>query len=337
MRTLGICGGNGVILYPFRRHLMGNIEIRALFHTPEEKQWKANFGDIPYFRKFKDYLYDKNFMGIKPDIIIGAPDCGHSSILSYSRKKAMSDPFTNDSLMLFLNGINILKPKFFLMENLPKVVDSLTPDKLSELIPNYEFTYISGPVSMFGNSQFSRIRLIIIGYNKDNERELNIKAQYHFNSVYKVNDIVNCETLLKGLGFEDLIFGHVRENINSIITMYAGFKISLKEAQKIWLNGNETRWNVKGKKFTTAPGVYRNLDKKAPMVARKANRQFNQVGLQMTPRELARIQGVPDRFKIYMESENIGYWINKGRTTVTKTPPMEIPKWFYKQVKNLEL
>ena len=52
----------------------------------------------------------------------------------------------------------------------------------------------------------------------------------------------------------------------------------------------------------------------------------------MTPRELARIQNIPDSFKIYMDIKNPIYWINKGRTTVTKCPPYDIGKWFYNQL-----
>ena len=132
---------------------------------------------------------------------------------------------------------------------------------------------------------------------------------------------------------ENLSLGHIREDINSEITLYAGFKIKLSEVQKFWIN-NPTlkRYKVHDKKFTTAPGVYRNLKKGPPATARKANRQFNPEGLQMSPRELARIQGVPDDFVIYFENSNIGYWINKGRATVTKTPPWEIGEWFKNQI-----
>lgn len=331
MKVLGICGGNGVILYPLRKHLIANIEPRALFHTKGNKQWKANFGDIPIFKELIEFT-------CKIDVIVGAPDCGHSSILSYSRKKSLSDPRDNKSLNLYIEAIKKYKPKIFLMENLPKMLDIITPTIWRELFPNYEFIFQNGPVSMYGNSQFSRIRTTIIGIHKKKAEPYLEKAQYQFNHIYKISDIVNCGKLLEGLDEEDASIGHVREDINSIITIYAGRKVSLKQAKKHWnVFKNAKHWVVKHRNFKTAPGVYRNLDKDSPLVARKANRQFNQEGLQMTPRELARIQGIPDRFKIYIDPKNIGYSINKGRTTVTKTPPYEIGKWFYKQLKKLEI
>lgn len=321
-----------------KKYLVANIEPRSLFHTKGQKQWEINFGDIPYFKSFEEYVRDHRFNGRTIHVIVGAPDCGHSSMLSYSRKKTLSDPFTNDSLKLFLYSIDFFKPNYFLMENLPKLLDTITPKMWRELYPEYEFVFQNGPVSMFGNSQFSRVRTIIIGINKYKVGKSLEKAQYHFNHIYKVNEIRDCSGLLKGLSDEDINIGHIREDINSEITIYAGKKITLKKAQRYWkIFKNHKHWVVKNRNFKTAPGVYRNLNHEAPLVARKANRQFNHEGLQMTPRELARIQGIPDKFQIYMEPEKIGYFINKGRTTVTKTPPYEIGKWFYKQLKKIKL
>lgn len=59
------------------------------------------------------------------------------------------------------------------------------------------------------------------------------------------------------------------------------------------------------------------------MTARKADRQFKWNGLPMSPRELARIMGIPDKFKIHIEEDRKNYWINKGRLIVTQTFPYE--------------
>ena len=112
MQILGICGGNGLSLYPFKDDLIGNIEPRAIFHTPKNEQWYSNF-DVPLIRK--------EFIPIKPDIIIGHPDCGHSSVLSYSRAKKLSDPKKNFSWNFFCKAIHHYKPKSFYLENLPNL------------------------------------------------------------------------------------------------------------------------------------------------------------------------------------------------------------------------
>lgn len=328
MRILGICGGNGVILYPMRKYLIGNVEIRSNFKTPNDIQWRLNFGDIPLWTDAVDMT-----KACGCDIIVGAPNCGHSSMLAYSRAKKTSDPMKDESFELFLIGIRYFKPKVFMMENLPKMLEMVPYEVWEQSFPEYSLIYHINPVDAWGNSQKTRVRLLIIGIRKDHFGNELSKVLDHFSYVYKVKELKTCDELLEGLNEENYEIGHIREDITDVITMYAGFKISLKKAQQYWLdNPKLKRWQVNNKKFTTAPGVYRNLGNDYPAVARKANRQFNPQGLQMSPRELARIQGIPDKFALYIDPDKKLFSINKGRTTVTKTPPYEIGRWFYKQL-----
>jgi len=340
MKVIGINGGNGVILYPFRKYLTHNFEIRSVFHTPDDIQWKLNFGDIPFHRTIVDfyekYMLDELVYG-KIDIIIGAPDCGHSSILAYSRAKHLSDPLENESLTFFLRSVAIVRPTLFLMENLPKILEMVPLESFQKFFPKYKLIVHTLPVTEWGNSQKTRIRLVMMGIDSSLPEELLKKIQYQLSYVYKVKELKTCEELLEGLDEEDPEFGHIREDIDDIITLYGGFKLSLREIQKFWLNHPKLkRWPVNDKKFTTAPGVYRNLENDYPAVARKANRQFNHMGLQMSPRELARIQGVPDKFKLHFDKSEKTFWINKGRVAVTKTPPYQIGRWFYNQLRKVE-
>jgi site-specific DNA-cytosine methylase len=331
MRILGVNGGNGVILYALKRYLIGNIECRPIFKTPNDIQWKLNFNSIPLI---KDKSKALSFGDC--DIIVGAPNCGHSSILAYSRAKKLSNPLNDDSFELFITTLLYYKPKIFMMENLPKSLELVPLETWEKTFPEYSFICHTGSLSKWGNSQITRVRLILIGIKKPSFKGNINDIQYHFNSIYKVKSIKNSGELRGNLGTEEIPeIGHVREDLDTMITMYSGYKLSLREAQEVWLKSNNTRWSVTDRKFTTAPGVYRNLDEKYPMVARKANRQFNQLGLQLTPRELARIQGIPDRFKLYFDPNRKNFCINKGRATVTKTPPYEISKWFYKQLKKI--
>lgn len=333
MRILGINGGNGVILYPMKKYVIGNVEIRSVFKTPNDIQWGLNFPDIPLITKASEMTRITSC-----DVIVAAPNCGHSSILAYSRAKKLSDPMKDDSFELFLTSIKFYKPKVFMMENLPKVLDMVPKQTWYKTFPEYELIFHTLSVSEWGNSQKTRIRLVLIGLKKEVFKDNLSKAQYHFSTIYKLKEPKICKDLLAEIGQKEIPeIGHIRENINDIITMYSGFKISLKKAQKFWLdNPTLKRWPVNDRKFTTAPGVYRNLETSYPAVARKANRQFNAQGLQMSPKELATIQGIPKRFKIYMDLNRKTFSINKARITVTKTPPYEIPKWFYKQLKKIE-
>lgn len=318
MRVLAINGGNGVFVHPLKKYLVGNIEPRGIFHTKGDKQWKSNFNQ-------KISRDSKPFRGLRIDVIIGAPDCGHSSVLSYSRSKKMSDPNLNDSLNLFVAEVNAFSPLLFFMENLEKGVDKMD---LPSLFPNYHFRVITGSVTMYGNSQKSRKRALVIGAK-------NKKHLKYFKKPTNLKPLKTTQELLKGLRKPDLNLGNLREDINSTITLYGGYKETLLNIQKAWQSHNDSKWVVKDRNFKTAPGVYRNRPLDYPRTARKANRQFNHWGLMMSPRELARIQGVPDSFKIHMEIDSATYWINKGRATVTKCPPYEMGLWIKRKLLKL--
>lgn len=324
IRILAVNGGNGVIVYPFKNNkfeILANIEPRGVFRTPKEVQWQLNFEDVPLFRELPQK------MGAV-DVIIGAPDCGHSSILSYSRAKKFSDPKENKSLSLFITSVKEYQPKMFFMENLGALLKNYGEKDLKKAFKNYHLKILDGPVSNYGNSQIHRKRLLIVGLNKAYPKKFLSKVQLPELNV----------ALLKTSGqlISDLIplypnynLCHVREPDNTVITIYAGKKMKVGQIKKDWLtiNAFNKRLPVEGRNFTSAPGVYRNLEDDYPATARKQNRQFNHLGEMMSPRELARIQGIPDTFKLAFSEANSQYWINKGRVTVTKCPPFEMAEF----------
>lgn len=87
LRVLGVCAGQGALLFPFKKNLLGNIEIRGVFHTPGEEQWKLNFGDIPFYKGFCLQEFNE-----KVDIIISSPDCGAASVMRLSKVKELGNP-----------------------------------------------------------------------------------------------------------------------------------------------------------------------------------------------------------------------------------------------------
>lgn len=321
---LGVCGGNGVILYPFLSKsfkLIGNIEPRGVFGTPQNIQWKLNFKDIPLYKTIIDLP--------SPDVIIGAPDCGHSSILSYSRAKAFSDAKDNPSLTIFIQAVQTkYLPKVFVMENLVALIKNYGEGDLEQAFSNYNLTFINGPVSNYGNSQIHRKRLLLIGVRKDLPKGY---LKLFSLPLLEFNKLKTCGELINDLfsQYPNPKLCHVREDNNTVITIYAGKKMKVGQIKKMWMEEHtfDKRLPVYGRNFTSAPGVYKNLEDDYPATARKQNRQYNHFGEMMSPRELARIQGLPDEFKIAFEERNAQYWINKGRVTVTKTPPLEMAKY----------
>jgi len=323
MSILAINGGNGVLLHPFKKHLIGNIEPRSVFHTPNHVQWKKNFS-IPFDINLR-VLFPKKDVGV----IIGAPDCGHSSVLSYSRAKKLGNPQDNESLTGFIRSIKNYEPDFFMMENLPKLIEAYP--EIIDLFESFGYNLVihKEPVSYWGNSQVNRKRLIIVGINK----------KYKFNKLKKYFNITtdhklsSSYELIGDLGVEEnFALGHVRELDDWRLPMYVGKQrnISVKEARGLWMQYDTRKWPVSNSNMKNQPGVYRNLDTDYPMTVRKQSRQFREDGYLLTPREMARIQGIPDTFKLHFEEERRLYYINKMRVSVTKCPPYEIGEWFNK-------
>lgn len=333
--VLGINSGLGVSLYPFKENVIGNVECRGIFHTPKNEQWVLNFDKTPLRRDLTYFLLEK------PDVVISSPDCGSGSVLRYSRAKKLGDHKSNKSLLMFFEGIEKLKPKFFYFENLPTLFKSFPKKEWEELLGGYKLIEHIVPVSKFGNSQVHRKRLVVIGIREDIKT---LKLVKSFKKFPKIGKLKNCGELYGDLdGSIDPKIGHVREELEEIISIYGGKKMSLRQIRNHWLhNPEDNRWHIRdgSTKFSTAPGVYRNFKNGFPSTARKANRQFDHRGLTLTPRQLARVQGVSDSFEIYIDPNRVKYWINKGRTVITKSPPMDISVWFKRKLdrtKKLEL
>lgn len=330
MNVLGISAGQGALLFPFRKHLIGNIEVRGVFHTPGEEQWKANFKDVPFYKGYCLQEFDE-----KVDIIISSPDCGASSIMRLSKVKEFGKPKDNRSLNLVIEGINYYKPKIFLIENLPRLL-SLLPNKyLQETFKDYKLIFHERSVSDYGNSQVSRKRLIIIGvHKKTGKKYLNA-----FDEVFQVKT----PKLTRELLFESPYGSNYNIPIEKTLAMYdyrklpAKKNLTVRKIQLLWNSDfkNEKKWPIKTAKMSTLPGVYRLELDKAPLTLRPADRQFRPDGYPLGILDFKAIMGFPKAYKIFMDEGNYLYWLNKARYTIAKGSVYEISVWFKRCLKKV--
>ena len=332
MNVLGISAGQGGLLFPFRKRLLGNIEPRGVFHTPGEEQWKANFKDVPFYKGYCLQEFDE-----KVDIIISSPDCGASSIMRLSKVKELGKPKDNRSLNLVIEGINYYKPKIFLIENLPRLL-SLLPNKyLQEAFKDYKLIFHERSVSDYGNSQVSRKRLIIIGvHKKTGKKYLNA-----FNEVFQVKT----PKLTRDLLFVSPYGSNYNIPIEKTLAMYDYRKLpekknlTVEKIQVLWNSDfkNEKKWPIKTAKMSTLPGVYRLELDKPPLTLRPADRQFRPDGYPLGINDFKAIMGFPKKFRIYMDEGNYLYWLNKARYTIAKGSVYEISIWFKRCLKRADL
>lgn len=330
--VLGVCAGQGALLMPFRKNLIGNIEPRTVFHTKNEEQWVSNFGDIPFYKGYE--LPECN-----PDIIVSSPDCGASSIMRLSKKKSLGKPQENKSIELVIRAIKQLKPKYFLIENLPRLLSFIPINYLTELFKDYRLVVHQVSVSEFGNSQVSRTRLVIVGINRNLKNSKTKKE--HFKKLFKVNDLKCTDELLHDI---DDVNNYSIPN-NKVLAMYDYRRLpekknlTVQKIHKLWNSDfrGEKKWPIKTKKMNTLPGVYRLEGNKPPLTVRPADRQFRPDGWPLGIKDFKSIMGFPDKFKIYMpenpSDKEYLYWLNKARYTIAKGSVYEVGLWFKKCLK----
>ena len=322
IKVLGICAGQGALLHPLlksnRFQVIANVEPRGVFHTPNEEQWKLNFGNIPFIKEI-------DLSSVEADVIVGSPNCGHSSVLSYSRKKSLGVPEKDKSLNLFISSVSKLKPKCFLMENLPKLLEQYKTVPFEQVFPDYDLKILTHPVSVFGNSQISRKRLVIVGVRSD------IKIDINLFEPFKIRELAIYKTLVYGID-ESLNFRELPEKKLAMYYWKDKDKktLTVKEIHKLWAHEFKgmSRWPINTEKMKTLPGIYRILPDSYPYTLRPSNRQFGPKGYPLGLEEFKRIMGFPDNFKMFMDVDNQIYWLNKGRTALSKGSVYEVGLWF---------
>ena len=332
MNILGICAGQGGLLFPFRKHLLGNIEPRTVFHTNCESQWKANFKDIPFYKGYNLPEFDE-----KVDVILSSPDCGMSSIMRLSKVKELGKPKDNRSLNLVIEGINYYKPKIFLIENLPRLLSLLPNEYLHEAFKDYKLIFHERSVSDYGNSQVSRKRLVIIGvHKKTGKKYLNA-----FNEVFQVKTPTITRNLLND--YQNPLNYNIP--IEKTLAMYdyrklpAKKNLTVRKIQLLWNSDfkNEKKWPIKTAKMSTLPGVYRLELDKAPLTLRPADRQFRPDGYPLGILDFKAIMGFPKAYKIFMDEGNYLYWLNKARYIIAKGSVYEVGIWFKRCLKKVNI
>lgn len=329
LKVLGVCGGQGALLFPFRDKLIGNIEPRGVFHTGREEQWKANFKGIPFL---KGYELPEDW---HPDIILSSPDCGSCSVMRLSKSKALGDPKSNKSIQLVFQAIQYYEPALFLIENLPRLLSLISKEMLTDFFKNYKLIFHERSVSDFGNSQVSRKRLVIVGvHKKTGKKYLNA-----FNEVFQVKIPTITRNLLND--YQNPLNYNIP--LDKTLAMYDYRKLpkkknlTVKKIQLLWNSDfkNEKKWPIKTTKMSTLPGVYRLELDKAPLTLRPADRQFRPDGYPLGILDFKAIMGFPKAYKIFMDEGNYLYWLNKARYTIAKGSVYEISIWFKRCIKKV--
>ncbi len=329
MKVLGVCGAQGALMYQFKKYLVGNVEPRAILHSKGEEQWNLNFEGIPLYKT--PYTVFDMYKPNDIDVMVGSPSCGHSSKFARSRMKKLGNPREDMSLNMFIDCIERLKPKVFLMENLPKLLDTITIKEWMKKFPEYRFIAHEITVDILGNSQKNRRRLILVGTN----RKFKIH-RVHLKEVFPITIPKTCIQILNECRPELNFIEGLSDKLSMIDYRHPEKgNLTVEEVKNLWMTiyRKQWIWPMTTFKMKWLPGVYRNRKNEFPHTIRPCARQFNHLGWPMGLEEFRIIMGFPEDFKVYMDHAKHNYWMNKGRITLCKGAVYEIGSWFYMQLK----
>ena len=333
-RVLGIAGGGGALLHPFMNdknyQILGNVEPRPVFYTKDLENWRLNFGDIPFQREL--------ILGIKhPNIIVGSPDCGASSTMRLSKVKELGNPEKNKSINLVVEAILYYKPELFLLENVPKLLNLVSEEAWKDTFKDYKLVFHVHSMMDLGNSQISRKRLLIIGV-KNGTSKFKIKQ---FKRIFQVNTPKVSRKLLEAAYFKGNNTNYMPAK-DKEFAMYDYRKLpekknlTVREIHYLWKHDfkNERKWPIKSKKMATLPGVYKLDADLYPLTVRPCDRQFRPDGWPLGLEDFRNIMGFPKSFKIYFDTDNPIYWLNKARNIFAKGACYEVGVWFKTCIEN---
>jgi site-specific DNA-cytosine methylase len=161
MKAVGITCGIGSMLIGARQadfDVVGNIEWRKYYHVKDAKGRNTFTENFP--RAFLAYNYSDITKLFEIDLALGHPECGNYSIMNQSRQKKERSP---GDIPLFAKLIQIIKPRFFVQDNLARSLLGYTIQQWHGALPQYDLfpEWISN--YHYGNIQKSRNRFFLIG------------------------------------------------------------------------------------------------------------------------------------------------------------------------------
>ena len=169
MKAIGITCGVGSLLIGARSagfNIIGNIEWRKYYNKPDKDgkvTFLENFPGAFLKEKFLDLTREEMEIATACDLAMGHPECGNFSGLSGSNKNRLDKMQDPGDIPLFIEMVAKLKPRFFVMDDLPKAFVAFPMQKYIELLPGYDLfpEWISN--HGYGNIQKHRKRFFMIG------------------------------------------------------------------------------------------------------------------------------------------------------------------------------
>lgn len=311
LTAIGITSGIGSMLVGARDlgfQVRGNVEWRDYYRykgAEDRSTFIENFPGAFMARGMDDVASSLLDEGLT--FAAGHPECGRYSTLSFSvaggtyqedRAGDVSD------LPLFLKMVARLRPRFFLMDDLPASFGPLPMAEYVRLLPDYDLfpEWISN--WGYGNIQKFRDRMFIVGALKA-ERFVFVPGEAEHSRVLK-DDIGD----LREIDPEDPISNHAQVELDYHPGRYVN--MNFYGHRPSWRDIKHSNRDLKPNlPYVTPEGVEKirpgtrspDWDSYCPVLSGGFNPLHPHRGLPLTIRERARIQGFPDDFVFHYDLE----------------------------------
>jgi len=309
--AVGLTCGVGSLLVGAKQlgyKVTGNFEWRDYYRymplTTKKSTFTENFPGAFIARGTRDI--PKDLMPGRIDFAAGHPECGRYSSLSHSvtkgtyketRKGDVSD------IPLFLKLIALLRPRFFLMDDLP---ESFVPMPISEyikLLPDYDLfpEWISN--WGYGNIQKRRTRMFMVGSLKKEKFVFRAGEEVHERTLKdEIKDLIKFD--------QDDIANHANVDLDYRPGRYVNLRSygdhpswrEIRDSNQNWRQN--LRYYTPDGEVKIRPGTFSpDWEGFCPVLSGGFNPVHPLRRLPLSIRERARIQGFPDDFIFYSDED----------------------------------
>lgn len=319
MKALGLLAGVGSLLREASDagfEILGNLETRSQYHTARHLSWDLNFPDVPLIRDPAKLTRHSDI-----DLIIGHPPCGSHSHLGNSGapKQSLTNSLASERaewrrkrhaktglLPLYIEQVNLLQPKMFALDTLPKFMEtSAPPEWWKAQLPKYRLTFIVMKNWDYGTPQV-RKRLWVVGARKP------LPAFVLRETLRRQPGPRTAREAFEGLAWEpwlnDPELAHVHVSPDAMLTGDYRTTIpglSVKEVTQLGLGFLSIRPNQLWP-YTTASGRLARKIGRTRLPFESVSRTITglpsihhpMTGWPLTPRERARLMQWPDDFQL---------------------------------------
>jgi site-specific DNA-cytosine methylase len=313
--------------------VVGNVEWRKYYHRRDDQgrnTFTQNFKGAFLVHALKDLTPEQVKLAQNCDLAMGHPECGKYSQMNNNNANFREQLHDPGDIPLFTEMISMLRPRFFVMDDLPKSFIAYSAKEYAAQLPEYDlfFEWISN--YHYGNIQKNRLRLFVIGALKK-ERFTFVPGEFEHS--VSVRDTI--EDLMGREGKVDAHFKHELDSLcaKGLHMLKRGHRAKWRDVRKLIAHergGFVLPYVAEDGSRKTRPGSYKaHWDKHAHVMDGGSPALHPINGVPFTIRERARIQGFPDSFKFYgIRLNEKGEWNHDKNIELVKQTGKAMPIQF---------